>query len=316
MIGDSQAPPGAPRWTRFHTAFLLPWLLHKLYSSCVSTTKDTALYRQRVNAALNAWLSVMAASERQPGVDTPFGINFGNGRSVTVNFAANKTVTGLHELRSADPDLDAAWAQLQKQYGRLFSYATAMSQSTWLTFLFFWLRGVRRPSAPVWIAQHLREGLSHVAVEVQSWVIGKTLQKDFNSLDPESALMEIRTSKGRRQALDPLYHLHLETLRQRLSGSGQTMAEVLAGRNTNAARTRVHVMNKIMIEGVKQHFGSLRTFSINFDPGSYSGHSVNIALLYSPDIQLAAEMAPRVAKTGRAQIPCSECPEDTLRSDT
>ena len=73
------------------------------------------------------------------------------------------------------------------------------------------------------------------------------------------------------------------------------MAEVLVGRGSHADLTMQTYKLKLLTEGIQSKFGQVKTLALNWDPGTYSGLSWNLGLVYSCEINIGTLIPPKVA---------------------
>ena len=292
VVGDSKVTTDGVRFTRLHTSFLVIWTLSRLALALRDTSDDNAA---RKRAAIHTWGALASAAETQTIGDAAVDIVFENHQRVELAFLQDHRVHGLKDLVAADPHLEAAWAERRATFPQLFpkSNVVGVSHNVWLVFLWLWRESSAPPAASNWVASHIRDAADHMSLRLNAWVLEQT-QRPIDPWNRSTLLMDLRTPSGRRQALDPLYNRDQQIKRQRLNGSATTMAEALLGRGTHLENTNMHTMNRLMLNGTRELLGKQKTLSINFDPGTYSGSSTNIALWYAREIQVAGPFPPKV----------------------
>ena len=280
-------------WTWMHTGFLIPWVLYKVTAQHKRRDANAEQSRRMV---AKVWSSITLAIQRSHADDEDFIVRFENGMSVTVTISSDHMVLGLGDLAIADPDLEEARGIVMPQLQWLIQEGDQEQPTVgaWLAFLVWWRKCVKRPQASQWVHSHVKDVARRCAVSLQAFGVAAAPEQ-IDGWDASHSLMDLRGPAGRRAAIDPLTLQMLKAKHDVLGGFffGGGIADAVCGRSSHAEQTVMEFGNHALFTGVREAFGNVHSFSLNFDLGAYNGLNWNVALIYSNEIDVASVVVPK-----------------------
>ena len=266
IVGDPHRSGGV-KWTRMSTKYLLFWMMRTLH---VHRHRDDHL-----RPAQRVWSILSTAAEQAFGAERiSLDVCVAGGiHTVPVNCEAGFAETAALIAAIGTTSICQQW-EVHSKDSELLRGAGNPKRPTlpgWALFLYLWQAGGARTLKPSWLRAHLVDVVDLLAVSLERFVQRRVVDVPPKRWDENNALIDLRTATGRRQSIDPSLYSHINSTRQRVRGSANTVAQVLAGRRTHAHQTSQMFICNTYRTMCAELLDTAEAICVNWDPGSYTG---------------------------------------------